>query len=513
MKSLPESPDLSHLRRQAKELLRDARAEKLPALERFVATLPGFQSKDVPALAKEQLKLHDAQSVVAREYGFRSWPEMKRFVEWKQAHRAERLEAWLKWIYEGVSGERRLAIRILREEPDFFSGNEWLACATGDEPTLRKMLLADPGWANRPGGPLGMRPLVAVAHSMLILEPDFEPPLLNSARTLLQHGADVNSSWTNPEWPDYPLSALYGAAGKTHHPGMLKLLLDAGANPDDNESLYHSVESRDSTCTRLLLEAGARVAGTNAIGRVLDYGKLDDLRLMLQRGDVTDRTSIHHAILRGRSIEFIRMLIDAGADLRATDRDGISLYRWARLHGRADVTEILEAAGITEPLSEEEQFVAACARGDGAAAREMKERIPDIFSRLNEKQLRALPEHAGIGDRRAVRTMLEAGWPREAKAAWDATALNLAVYRGDAEMADLLLSCGADWRTPHGFGDNVFGTLAYASKDAAEDPFAPGDYLGCARVLIAHNAPVPDNHYTFSPAVEEYFDRIRLRAS
>ena len=100
-----------------------------------------------------------------------------------------------------------------------------------------------------------MTPLVAVTHSILILETAFEGPLLNSAKLLLHYGANVNSSWTNAKWPDSPLSALYGAAGRTHHVGMLKLLLNTGANPDDNESLYHSLESQDSTCTRLLLDA------------------------------------------------------------------------------------------------------------------------------------------------------------------------------------------------------------------------------------------------------------------
>jgi len=190
----------------------------------------------------------------------------------------ERLKNWLEWVYEGNTRERKLAVRTLQDEPDFFTGNAWIACAIGNEIPLQKMLSSDSSWANRPGGALGMTPLVAVTHSLLILETEFEQPLLNSAKLLLQYGANVNSSWTNAKWPDSPLSALYGAAGRTHHVGMLKLLLNTGANPDDNESLYHSLESQDSTRTRLLLDAGARVVGTNAVGRALDCGKLNDLQ-------------------------------------------------------------------------------------------------------------------------------------------------------------------------------------------------------------------------------------------
>ena len=515
MTDLPASPNLSHLRKQAKHLLRDALAGETPALQRFIQSLPAVRGTDLAALAGRALKLHDAQSVIAREYGFRSWTELKRYVEWKRIDRTARRKTWLRCVYEGNARERGLAIRMLHEEPDLFSDDPWFACGVGDEAEVRRTLAGDLGWANRAGGPMGMPPLIAVTHSLLILEDGFEPKLLACAKLLLDHGADVHASWTDPRWPESPLSALYGAAGRTHHAGMTKLLLEAGANPDDNESLYHSAESRDSACTRLLLDAGAQVVGTNAIARVLDHGKLDDLRLMLQRGgDARERPWIHHAILRGRSLDHIRLLIEAGADLRATNREGISLCRWAHMFGRVDVVDLLREAGIEEALTGEEQFVAACARGDEPAARAVLEREPDIISRLSPRQLQTLPELADIGNLHAVRTMLDLGWPREIKAAWDATALNLAVYRGDARMAELLLKSGADWHTKHGFGDNVVGTLSYASQSAPEDPTAPRDYAGCARVLLAHGVPLSElQHYVFSAEVTEVLDTLAHEAA
>ena len=41
----------------------------------------------------------------------------------------------------------------------------------------------------------------------------------------------------------YPLSTLYGAAGANHDPALTNLLLDAGADPNDGELLYHSLEN------------------------------------------------------------------------------------------------------------------------------------------------------------------------------------------------------------------------------------------------------------------------------
>ena len=60
------------------------------------------------------------------------------------------------------------------------------------------------------------------------------------------------------------------------------MLLDAGADPNDGESLYHSVESL--ACTRVLLENGARIDDTNALYRALDFDNLAVVELLLRHG-------------------------------------------------------------------------------------------------------------------------------------------------------------------------------------------------------------------------------------
>jgi ankyrin repeat protein len=166
---------------------------------------------------------------------------------------------------------------VLVESPDLVAGSSYLACAIGDEDALQAATKADPAWVNRPGGPLRLPPLVGITHSSLCQVPEFRERLHRCARLLLSAGADPNQR-IGLRWPpasvsapddDHPLSALYGAAGKNHDPELTKILLDAGADPNDGESLYHSLET--STCTRLLLEHGARIAGNNALYRALDF--------------------------------------------------------------------------------------------------------------------------------------------------------------------------------------------------------------------------------------------------
>ena len=65
-------------------------------------------------------------------------------------------------------------------------------------------------------------------------------------------------------------------------PTLTRLLLEAGADPNDGESLYHSLEN--PACTRLLLEHGARIAESNAIYRAMDLDDDTALKLLLAHG-------------------------------------------------------------------------------------------------------------------------------------------------------------------------------------------------------------------------------------
>jgi hypothetical protein len=156
-----------------------------------------------------------------------------------------------------------------------------------------------------------------------------------------------------------------------------------------------------------------------------------------------------------------------------------------------------------------EAFVIACACGHGDAARSMLSKDPPLVSRLSERHRRLLPELAAAGNLAGVWAMLETGWPIETHAAWDASALNLAVFQGDATMARLLLSFGAKWDEPHGYGSNVMGTLSFASQSEDIDHAHGGDYLGCAKALIEYGMPIPPENFEYSPEVAEYFHSLR----
>jgi ankyrin repeat protein len=513
MKRLPDRVNLDHLKKQAKDLIRRYRDRDAEAIARFGYALPVAAALSEDEIASLNLRLRDAQSCVAREYGFASWSDLSSYVQVhaaSYADRATRVLQWLRLVYSGeVAGTvnrpaPRVAVRVLAENPDLVTSGPHVACATGDEDALRQAASADPDWVNRPNGPLQLPPLLAVTHSSLWQVPEFRERLRSSARFLLAAGADPNQR-IGTRWPpaslgqpddDHPLSALYGAAGQNHDPELTRLLLDAGADPNDGESLYHSLDNL--ACTRALLEHGARIDGTNALYRAFDLDNVAVLELLLRhRADpnelarnrpLTDWGSpLLWAIRRRRSRRHVEALLTAGADPSAATPSGISAYRLALQFGLGDIAELLDEKGGAEPISTEEQFVAACARGDEAEARRIQLQRPDLPRSLPQAQLRSLPDMIAEGGDEGARLMVTLGWPIAVRGGdWNASALNLAVFRGNAELTRFLLEHGASWTEEHGHGDNVTGTLSWAS---CNEPIEGSDWVGCAQALLDHGMP------------------------
>ncbi len=258
------------------------------------------------------------------------------------------------------------------------------------------------------------------------------------------------------------MSALYGAAGRAHDPALTRLLLEAGANPDDGESVYHATEAESPECLRALLEHGA-TAEPIMLAHALDDERPEHVRLLLDAG-ADPKELLPHAVRRGRGPETIRLLVERGADVRHKGGEMWrkperlrTAYQHAVLRNRDAVAAVLEELGAPTDVDFDDLAIAAVARGERPPvipeehdwdqqealmlARDLTvviERFgPDLTGVVGGSPRVPLIMHAAyLGDVERVRLLLAAGAKPDA---WHA----LVEGSQSIEIAELLLAAGA----------------------------------------------------------------------
>jgi ankyrin repeat protein len=478
-RALAAHPDPDQLRRQARELLRAWRAGDPAALARAA-----------PYRLPAPLRLAQAQLVLARELGLASWPALMAEVERRRsaalddAAYADRVLTLA--LGRGYDAPRPAqALSLLQARP--LLRPPALQLLLGEAPALPPA---------QPVPPWNAPPVALVAFSSLA-GLGFEDALLAQMNGLLAAGADPNAGLPDPEAPQRPLPALYGAVARARSLALVQALLAAGADPNDNETLYHAVEQDDRRIVAALVAAGARWPGTNALFRQLDLESLPWLQQALELGaDANELSSgtgtrpLHHAVQRGRSLGHLQLLVAHGADPAALDAHGRSLAWHAARAGRRDVLDWLAPQGLRPPDGLHERFLAACAAADEPTARALLAGHPGLIEALSPADRQLLPEQAQRGALPAVRLMLALGWPVDVPGPWQASALNQAAFRGDAPMAALLLQHGARWSERNGYGGTALGSCLHAG---CNEPVPGGDYAAVLALLLADGAPPPED--------------------
>ena len=126
---------------------------------------------------------------------------------------------------------------------------------------VRDFLSRDTKAATAKGGPFEWDALTYLCFSRYLrLDKTRSDAFVRTARALLEAGASANTGWY--EMIDYPNprpvleSAIYGAAGIAHHAELTRLLLEYGADPNDEETAYHAAEEYDLDAMNALLDSG-----------------------------------------------------------------------------------------------------------------------------------------------------------------------------------------------------------------------------------------------------------------
>jgi ankyrin repeat protein len=446
-RSLPARPSLEHLRNEAKQ--------------RFKA----MRSHDAAA------RLADAQRIIAREYGFASWRQLKATVD---------------------AGHRERVFQAARD---------------GDLETVRRAVTAGfhPGTTDASGRTLHQIAKV-LGHAAIeqlmrqAQERDERPSDVRDAVQAIQQAADKGQAdelrRLLEEHPDLldargvefqAQTALHKAA-RSNRLDCVHLLLEAGADVsirdygDNALALHFAAESADLEVVRLLVEAGADVVGegddhgVNVLGWATCLGRVREdvaayllgqgARLNIWSAIALDRAAevrgfvqrdpsllsarmsrndhrrspLHHAAAMNRPA-MVRLLLDLGAPADATDdTGGTALTTAAQAHADPAILTMLEQAGARLDL------LAALTLKRYELAERLLAEDP---ARIGPQGRDTIALHLLVARRDAdgVRWLVQHGVDVNAKRVlWDCnhTALHVTAEHGVIELTRLLLDAGAD---------------------------------------------------------------------
>jgi len=490
---LSARPNLEQYKKQAKELARDCGAGTPDELERVRRHHPRVEE-----MRERRVALTDTQLVIAREHGFESWPKFaahitKLNLERSVARVVDPVVAFIRAACvppEGspASGTLDEAEMILARYPHVARANIYTAAIRADEEGVRQFLAQDAGSATAKDGPYDWDVLTHLCFSRYLrLDKRRSDAFVRIARVLLEAGASPNTGWY--EMIDYPNprpileSAIYGAAGIAHHAGLTRLLLDYGADPNDEETPYHAAEGYDEDTLMALLQSGRlnTASLTTLLLRKGDWHDTEGIRLLLEHGADPNaktpwgQTALHQVLRRDNRLANIALMLDRGADPFLKNHMSQSAIVIAARRGRGDVLRLLTERGIEWDLEGVDRLIAACAVADDAAIHALTRAEPALVQQLQLHGGTLLAEFAGNGNTEGVRRLLDLGvdpaaLSREGDIYWDlardSTALHSAAWRIWPETVRLLIGRGTPVNAKDGKGRTALMLSVKACVDS-----------------------------------------------
>ena len=497
-KLLPARPNLEQLRNQAKDLLKSLKSGDPVGLQRLQEYHP-----QPPKTADASFSLSDAQLVIAREYGFATWPKLKEHVETARLETGDPMEQ-LKQAFHANDAPR---LRTLLER----------------FPRFKAML-------DEPIGPFDS-PVITNVSSREMLD------------VLLEAGADINAK---SRWWAGGFGLLHGA-----DPDLAKYAIERGATVDvhaaarlglieklrelvaGNPALVHARGGDGQTplhfastveIARFLLDQGADIdardvdhESTAAQHMVRDRQEI--VRLLVQRGCQTDillAAALGDAHLARKHLDAdpgcIHWRVSGEFFPMIHPKSGGTIYQWtlgwhvsphdvARQFGHEDVFRLL-----MERSPADVKLLAACWAADKTAVKSLLADNANLVVNLSAANRRQIAHAARNNNLPAVRVMLAAGLPVDATGQHNATPLHWAAFHGNAEMIREILH----YHPPLELTDADFQAtpLGWAIHGSINGWYSrTGDYAATVELLLKAGAKLPGKKPEATEAVKEVLRR------
>jgi ankyrin repeat protein len=463
--------------------------------------------------------LHDSQAVIAREYGFKSWNDLRDHVEENSLSFAAAVDEFMRCATGGSSGR---ALRLLGLHPGIAHASLYTELLLGDAQAVRARLRVQPQMARLAGGQQNWEPLLYVCHTCLHQgAPERAEGLVAIARELLTLGANPDAQYHFNWHKELPRTALWGALCATAHLPLAEALLEGGANPTDGVSTHINAGIGNVPALELLHRFGLDVNGIP--------GGVPPLRYCMQWGDsVSARaTGLHwllehgadpnlpwgelndtplHVAAQRWDLGMTELLVRLGADIHKRRADGRTARTVAELYGNEAVATWLQGQGARDELSAFERFIAACTRGQRVRADAMLQADPSLRTELRPEHHLMLQVPAERGDTAVLETMLACGFDPNARDAEGITALHRAAMGGRVESVRVLLGFGAAADAV----DDTFAAppLMWAAQGWRHNPQPGTDYPAAARLLIEAGTPLEWTAPPDSPDAERNHETL-----
>jgi Ankyrin repeats (3 copies) len=371
VRRLPSNPNLDHLKYQAKDLLNEHAARTPGVAQRIREFHPGFDRATDAEIFDAHLRLSEAQLTIAREYGFPSWARLKAHIEkpaladqLRLPHHERIEDATFRRAVDLVDRGDVAGLRAhLDQHPKLvdqrvtFEGGNYFR-----NPTLLEFVAENP--VRR-----GTLPDNIVEVAKVILDAGAEPSAWNQTLMLVSTGSVPRQCGMQLRLIDLlcdygadPNSALHAAAlhGELE---SLNALIGRGGRIDLPVA---------ATLGRIE-EARRLLPGSNGEDRHLafalaaQFGHVEMVRLLLDAGENPNRynpvgghshtTPLHQAAGAGHS-ELVRLLVERGARFdwkdilwQATPAD------WARHAGRTEIEAYLRRQVGSDQMGSEKKQI------------------------------------------------------------------------------------------------------------------------------------------------------------
>lgn len=464
-------PSLEQQKKLARELLLAARSGDAEALQR-IRTFHPRRATAFDAPDSAQLSLHEAQLVIAREYGFASWPKLKAQIDSvlearrtrifvrdvsyhdDRAHGLlavlpdgtpavlEQVRAWHPAFAEAADEAIRSAVFTLDDARLVYARQHGFAHWTQFGTYLKGLGKAPDGEPFLAVFEAGQRGDWPSATATLRSHPEIVRVRGTNGNTLLNLACSLASC----DAPDGSPEAR-AAQGRL---AAVQLLLAAGAEVQQANDrgwtpLHQAAYRNDSEMAALLLQAGAphdvsaHGDGGTPLAVALFWGHREVATVLAECGAVPDNLRVAAGL--GRA-DLVQACFDGSGTLTATARAGRAFYRphsgFPAWRPSDDPQEVLDEALVWAAKCDRTQVMPLLVARGAHVHADPYRGTPLMWAAAN-------------GHNAAVSWLLDHGADVNQRAAFGGpshgegvTALHLAAQNDHVAMVELLLTCGGD---------------------------------------------------------------------